>query len=139
MEELYGVDDENELSYLEEDESRDDVDMEENVAETVTVGRVYKKKNLTSNRLLYSISSALDENNYDEILHPQGQPKAYTAFFTPAKSGKLREEISWVDRPPQTIGRQRRCDVINGKPEIVNSRIVKVADTERLSCLLPRK
>ena len=139
MEELYGVDDENELSYLEEDESRDDVDMEENVAETVTVGRVYKKKNLTSNRLLHSISSALDENNYDEILHLQGQPKAYTAFFSPAKSGKLREEISWVDRPPQTIGRQRRCDVINGKPEIVNSRIVKVADTERLSCLLPRK
>ena len=83
LEELYGVDDENEFSYVEENES----DNEENVTETVIVGRVYKKKKLTTNRLVHSISSALDENNYYEVLLPQAQPKACTAFLTPARSG----------------------------------------------------
>ena len=63
------------------------------------------------------LESALNPQNYDDVLLPQSKPKMYTAIIEKAPNKKISDEyISWTNQKPQSAGRQPRSAVIIGQP-----------------------
>ena len=63
------------------------------------------------------LESALNPQNYDDVLLPQSKPKMYTAIIEKAPNKKISDEyISWTNQKPQSAGRQPRSAVIIEQP-----------------------
>ena len=91
-----------------------------------------KRRLLTSNRLVHSIDSALNHENYEEIVQPcntKGDDtlEILTGYLGP-KSNPNTEKIYWTSEPNTTVGRQRACDVIGP-----NSTVRYAADIKNIN------
>ena len=62
--------------------------------------------------MVCDLESALNPQNYDDVLLPQSKPKMYTAIIEKAPNKK----ISWTNQKPQSAGWQPRSAVIIGQP-----------------------
>ena len=83
------------------------------------------RKILTSSRLVHSIDSALDPDNFDEITYLNKDGCWET------KSNKATEKIFWSSDVPSCSGRQRQCDIIpGGKNSILLGRAKRIETTE---------
>ena len=73
------------------------------------------RKILPSSRLVHSIDSALDPDNYDEITYrnKDGCWETFVGYLGP-KSNKATENIFWSNDVPSFSGRQRQYDIIPG-------------------------
>jgi len=75
----------------------------------------YRKRNYAtrSQRLVRSLKSALNSDNYDEISTAE-TTKLYTSFLE--KPSSRAKTISWVNEKRTAVGRQSRASVILGNP-----------------------
>ena len=90
------------------------------------------RKILTSSRLVHSIDSALDPDNFDEItyLNKDGCWETFVGYLGP-KSNKATKKIFWSSDVPSCSGRQRQCDIIpGGKNSILLGRVKRIETTE---------
>ena len=69
------------------------------------------RKSLTSSRLVHSINSALDPDNYDEITYLN---KDGSKSNLGPQSNKTAEKIFWSGDVPSCSGWERKCDIIPG-------------------------
>lgn len=73
-----------------------------------------KRKLLTAQKLVKSIESCLDEDNFDPVELP-GHEKVLTAYLEkPKRKNDPGLQIKWTSQPPAPGGRQNRLDVIRG-------------------------
>ena len=79
--------------------------------------RKHRRKQLTYQRLVNSIDSALDETNYD-TLETSNRNITLTSHVPDERDKKKKKELKFVDVKPATVGRQRSSDVIRQKPGI---------------------
>ena len=77
--------------------------------------RKHRKKQLTYQRLVNSIDSALDEANYDN-LEASNRNITLTSHVPHETDKKKKIELKFVNVKPVTVGRQRSSDVIRQKP-----------------------
>ena len=81
-----------------------------------TGGQPRAKRLRTQQRLVNSIDSALDQENFDDLELPEeGQCHTYCAKLGPARKKNV-EKIFWTDEQQEPRGRQRECDILKGKP-----------------------
>jgi len=88
----------------------EEIEVEEAVAEERT--RRFRKQ-LTANRLVKSIDTALDIENYDP-LELTAEVKSYSSVVR-GRDENIEVDITFSNSQPHTTGRQRRCDVIHEK------------------------
>ena len=115
----------------ENDEERDNIqsEQEEELKETHVPRH---RKILTSSRLVHSIDSPLDPDNYDEItyLTKDGRWETFVGNLGP-KSNKATEKFFWSSDAPSCSGRQRQCDIIpGGKQSILLGRAKHIETIE---------
>ena len=74
------------------------------------------KRLRTQQRLVNSIDSTLDPQNFDDLELPEvGQCHTYYAKLEPARKKNVKR-IFWTDEQPEPRGRQRKGDILSGKP-----------------------
>ena len=80
------------------------------------------KKKLTKYRLVNSIGTSLNEENFEQLVYvnKHGNFETSTGYMGQVKDLET-ENVYWVSDPPNDIGRQRACDTVKG----------------RVSCILP--
>ena len=80
------------------------------------------KKKLTKYRLVNSIDTSLNEENFEQLVYVNrhGNFETFTGYMGPVKDPKT-EKVYWVSDSPNDVGRQRACDIVKG----------------RISCILP--
>ena len=74
----------------------------------------YRRKLLTRKRIVHSLESALDADNYDDVRYKNKKYLNMVGYLGP-KSNKNTEKIKWVSKAPPETGRQRTCDVIKDR------------------------
>ena len=93
------------------DEDIDDSTMEEEGPNR----RKHRRKSLTYQRLVHSIDSTLDENNYDLMEAPKS--KVTIEGLLPDETDRKKKiKIKFVNQKSTVVGRQKANDVIRQKP-----------------------
>eukprot|EP00112_Aurelia_sp_Birch-Aquarium-sp1_P019688 Seg4924.3 transcript_id=Seg4924.3/GoldUCD/mRNA.D3Y31 product="hypothetical protein" protein_id=Seg4924.3/GoldUCD/D3Y31 len=75
-----------------------------------------KRKKLTWMRLVNSINSALDPDNFDSMVLPAGDDQRTIIGYLGPKKNPNTDKIIWTQRPPSGAGRQSICNVLGGSP-----------------------
>ena len=88
-----------------------DIDQENVQIEAENTDINYHRKLLTKNRLVNSIESALDLNNYNALLVPN-EDLNYCAILTDTDDKRKKETLTFTTKPPQNLGQPRQCDVV---------------------------
>lgn len=112
-------DDDNDLSSLygselEANEDADDISGgEEEIDNRVEEDNHLRRKQLTKNRLVHSIDSALDLENYNVFVVPE-EEKVIRGVIKHDNNRNNDEKIEFSNQPGNTRGRQTRANVITG-------------------------
>ena len=93
------------------DEDIDDCVMEEEGPNR----RKHRRKQLTYQRLVHSIDSALDENNYDLSAAPKSKV-TIKGLLPDETDRKKKVEMKFVNQKPTVVGRQKANDIMRQKP-----------------------
>ena len=73
------------------------------------------KKKLTKYRLVNSIDTSLNEENFEQLVYMNKHVnlETFTGFMGTVKDPKT-EKVYWVSDTPNDVGCQRACDTIKG-------------------------
>ena len=75
----------------------------------------HRRKSLTYKRLVNSIDSAIDENNYNKM--PEVTKKTVMKSCLDSKNPHQEgNQLEFVNEKSKIVGRQKACDVITNKP-----------------------
>ena len=96
---LYGIHGDND-NFIHDD---NDIDQENVQIEAENADINYYRKLLTKNRLVHSIESALDWNNYNALLVPN-EDLNYCAILTDTDDKRKKETLTFTAKPPQNLG-----------------------------------
>ena len=88
-------------------------------AEQITNPAITQRRQLTYQRLVHSIDSALDENNYDALQLPR--KKHILRSKAVDKENKIEYKLKFSNQPPLPEGRQASQDILRNKPGVKGS------------------
>ena len=114
LSDLYGSEDGNEVDVEENSELDVEIDNEEDIERANRMQR----KLLTKNRLVHSIDTALDLENYNAFILPE-QEKTVIGIIKHDNNRNNDEKIDFINKPNEDQrGRQNRANVITGQTGI---------------------
>ena len=88
-------------------------------AEQIANPAITQRRQLTYQRLVHSIDSALDKNNYDALQLPR--KKHIICSKAVDKQNKIEYNLKFSNQPPPPEGRQASQDILKNKPGVKGS------------------
>lgn len=119
IEDLFGDDTNIQLEIQQLYNKSDDSESDDELIVEPATKRTHKRKTLTYKRLVNSIDSALDENNFQLFDVPQKEVTIKGELPDPSSKKKTaKKKITFTNQPRISVGRQNSSNVISNKPGV---------------------